>query len=452
MVRISEMLKGIDEIKKSKKSLEVLIGLALNEGNLDLENGLWWMGSSKIKPLIDRLENANLVKRELKYDKYQKMDIEHLLLITNSKKSISKVLEKALITWSTEKYIPAIKRTKSKIGLHLFSILEKNDWNMSLVDLESELCIYRDDGAVRNHLSRLFERRLVYYNYEFDKIVVPKNVADSVIQNLINKRDKLNEEHEQLFKKAIQKWKSGIPNEQMLALQIISQKKIARVDLLKFLQEHGFWEMEAEDILYEIEDLPLVSVERDDGITYYSIAKYADKIVKKVLPRSKIKTKTPEKPQAKEEFVFLADDDLIGKSIEMIKTTKKQVVICCPWITSGRLQEPLIELVEKKKKLTIYHITHHGTQDFVDGLRDRLMTTNMDLYNNLECRRIRKLHCKIVLKDKNEVLISSKNLTDSDDRDAGVWSCNAEIVQRAYKFVERLPKADDRNQKNISEL
>jgi hypothetical protein len=274
-------------------------------------------------------------------------------------------------------------------------------------------------------------------------------VADSIIQNLIDKRDKLNEEHEQLLEKAIQKWKSGISDEQMLALQVISQKNIARVDLLKFLQERGFGEIGAEDVLYKIEELPLVSVEMDNGITYYSIPKYADEIVKKVLPRSKIKIKPPKKPQAKEEFVFLADDDLIGKSIEMIKTTKKQMVICCPWITLDRLQEPLIELVEKKKKLTIYYLTHGGTQDFVDGLQKRLMNTSKELYSNLEYQRIRKLHCKIVLKDKNEVLISSKNLTPSDDRDAGVWSCNVEIVQRAYKFVERLSKSNDRNQKNL---
>ncbi|HDM36002.1 MAG TPA: hypothetical protein ENG09_01925 [Candidatus Syntrophoarchaeum butanivorans] len=130
---------------------------------------------------------------------------------------------------------------------------------------------------------------------------------------------------------------------------------------------------------------------------------------------------------------------MVDKLINMINTAQRRIIICCPWLNMEALQEPLVDLVSRKKELIIYYRSSSAnTQKFIDSLRDRIVEINKDLYGFYKTRSIGTVHSKLFIKDDKEIIISSKNLTTGKDRDAGVWSNDEEVIRHALRFVESL--------------
>ena len=447
-VTIPKFLKAIDKVERSKKTLHLLITLILNNGKLSLEDArstleiAWgYCSPSELKQLTKNLEKANLVRVIYELND-EGIETETLHLSNTTKRGLTKALEKALIKWSAERKVSNIDRGRTITDLHLFSILRRNRWEMTLEDLESELAIYYSWTTVRNHVDGLFNERIIFVDYVIDKVVTPPDVIERVEIILDKNADKINHKIKQLYKSAIERWKKELEKEEIDAMRfIMERKKTTRTELLNFLEKQGYDEINARDIVNNVISLPFIQSRLRGGKTELSIPRYGKRIVKEILPEEKIsKIEKPTKKiyQKRRDFEFLADDDILDKIKEMIKSARKEIILCYYDINLPELKEYLKDAAIKRKKVTILYKNGHN---FIEDLREQIYKENEKLLRYFKAKYYKNIHCKMMLKDGKEVLISSKNLTRGNMHDTGIWSCNEELVNHAYGYVKSLMPA-----------
>ncbi|MHC1573561.1 MAG: hypothetical protein ACXQTJ_03850 [Candidatus Syntropharchaeales archaeon] len=246
-------------------------------------------------PRIKKLEGAGLVKRGVEDDEELGGRVEYVSLVNRGRRAIKKILEKALIEWSAETRVSEVKWGRSKIDTYIFRILERNNWDMHLRHLKSELSLFWAENTVRDHINNLSTERLIYRSFLHERVLVGKNAVEKVKPIIKERKKEIEDYIPQLLDKAIGKWSNNITDEILLVLQLINEEeKVKRLGILNFLQDQGFGEADSENILYDMGNLPLIDFEiGEDGTTYYSIPAYAFDILKGVLSKRKMKAKKP---------------------------------------------------------------------------------------------------------------------------------------------------------------
>lgn len=426
-----KILDGIEKIKSSKRALHLLILLLLNGGELDLEEVYEWSASVKEK-LARELEQAKLVRREYRYT--EDGDVYEYLIFTD-KRVRTKALEKALIEWSTERKTREIEQTRSLTDIYIFKILERYGWIANLEVVKDELNLFYSSGTVESHISSLFKKRLLFRG--MDVIIVPPDVRERVVNILHKNEGKLKEKMEHLKAKAIERWKEELSTEQKLAIKYLLYGDKTKGELLDLLQRAGIDEFDAQDVVDWLENLPMIGSYIDNGVKKFRVHNFCIEMVKKILldvDVPKVQEKKRERKISRP-FEFLSDDTLIDRVIEMIRSTRRELIMCYYDINLNRIEEPLKDLIRKGKR--VYILYRRGSK-FIERLERDLKQIRKWQY--FEKFHIKDLHCKMVLKDRKELLVSSKNLTESGSRwkDTGIWTTDNDIVQRAYKYIKSL--------------
>lgn len=151
--------------------------------------------------------------------------------------------------------------------------------------------------------------------------------------------------------------------------------------------------------------------------------------------------------QKKPDTAFTATFEAAGiDSIEstlhqMISRAQSEIVIVSPWIKEAawlRIRDRIAKFCRNGGSFKVF--IRGSAEDFYSGACDRSVVEEIMRFGGVvTC--IPQLHAKVYLIDRHEALISSANFTRSGldlGYEAGVWSCNPVIVQKVYRFVEKL--------------
>jgi phosphatidylserine/phosphatidylglycerophosphate/cardiolipin synthase-like enzyme len=149
----------------------------------------------------------------------------------------------------------------------------------------------------------------------------------------------------------------------------------------------------------------------------------------------------------KQDTVFAATFQSVGMdSIEeslhaMIGRAELEIILVTPWI-KGRIWErvrgKVLKFVKNGGELKVFIKGDKG--DFSSGRSDYNVVRAIRRYGGV-VKFVPRLHAKVYVVDQREALICSANLSRSGmdfSYEAGVWTCNPEIVNEVGKFVDRL--------------
>ena len=151
--------------------------------------------------------------------------------------------------------------------------------------------------------------------------------------------------------------------------------------------------------------------------------------------------------EKKRDTVFVATFEKVGMdSIEdslhaMINRAEREIILVTPWITEGiweRIRGNVLEFARDGGKLRVF--IKGMDDDFSSGRSDYSVVEEIRKYGG-KVKFVPKLHAKVYVVDRREVLICSANLSRSGldfGYEAGVWSCDPGIVKGVGKFVNRL--------------
>ena len=129
---------------------------------------------------------------------------------------------------------------------------------------------------------------------------------------------------------------------------------------------------------------------------------------------------------------FVATFEEVGMdSIEaflhtMIKRARREILLVSPWIKSGiweRMRVTIIEFMDNGGTVRVF--IKGDDDDFTSGRSDRSVVDDI-VGNGGKVTFVPRLHAKLCVVDRLEVLISSANLTRSGldfSYEAGVWCC-----------------------------
>nr|AAU84194.1 hypothetical protein GZ37D1_41 [uncultured archaeon GZfos37D1] len=145
--------------------------------------------------------------------------------------------------------------------------------------------------------------------------------------------------------------------------------------------------------------------------------------------------------------VFAATFEKVGKdSIEnslhaMINRAEMEIILVSPWI-KGRIWERIrggvLKFVKNGGELKVFIKGDKG--DFSSGRSDYSVVRAIRRYGGV-VKFVPRLHAKVYVVDRREALICSANLSRSGmdySFEAGVWTCNPEIVKEVGEFVDRF--------------
>lgn len=152
----------------------------------------------------------------------------------------------------------------------------------------------------------------------------------------------------------------------------------------------------------------------------------------------------------KQEPVFIHTSPLFQNSLHvrqiyekiynMVHKAQREIRITSPFI--DMLYEEIINLKQKNPNLTIKVITRPKKE--IEGTRGRIARNVVDLLNIATRGNVVQsslIHSRVVIIDNEEVLVSSADLTRDqlfDEFNAGIWTSNKEIVEKAISFFENL--------------
>ena len=119
----------------------------------------------------------------------------------------------------------------------------------------------------------------------------------------------------------------------------------------------------------------------------------------------------------------------------MFHSAKSEIRILSPYIEI--LHDELIKLITEKPELTFKMITRPKDDKGVN----RKVIDQLNKYTKGNCKANWKIHSRMIIIDKNEVLISSSDLDRNgliDQYNAGLWTRDKEAVEDAIKFFENI--------------
>ena len=119
----------------------------------------------------------------------------------------------------------------------------------------------------------------------------------------------------------------------------------------------------------------------------------------------------------------------------ILHSAKSEIRILSPYIEI--LHDELIKLITEKPELTFKMITRPKDDKGVN----RKVIDQLNKYTGGNCKSNWKIHSRLVIVDKNEVLISSSDLDRNgliDQYNAGIWTRDQETVTEAIKFFENI--------------
>ena len=149
----------------------------------------------------------------------------------------------------------------------------------------------------------------------------------------------------------------------------------------------------------------------------------------------------------KPDTVFTATFEKVGvDSIEdclhaMIGRAEREIVLVTPWIKEGiwkRMRGKVLKFVKNGGDLKVF--IKGDPNDFSSGRSDYSVVQEIRKYGG-KVKFVPRLHAKVYVVDQREALICSANLSRSGldfGYEAGVWSCNPNIVKDLRGFVKTL--------------
>ena len=207
---------------------------------------------------------------------------------------------------------------------------------------------------------------------------------------------------------------------------------IKAVEWIKRIQkEHWYWSADACLALISAGEGPKVSLE---------YVEWRDMLRKQELKY--IKTYfVHTSPKYFEEY-HVEDVQKIIK--RMLHSAKSEIRILSPYIEI--LHDELIKLITEKTELTFKMITRPKDDKGVN----RKVIDQLNKYSGGNCKSNWKIHSRMVIVDKHEVLISSSDLDRNgliDQYNAGIWTSDKETVEAAIKFFENIwTESNDKTQ------
>ena len=125
---------------------------------------------------------------------------------------------------------------------------------------------------------------------------------------------------------------------------------------------------------------------------------------------------------------------------DMFQSAKSEIRILSPYIEI--LHDELIKLIIEKPDLSFKIITRPKKDPGVN----KKVIDRLNEYTKGNCKTNWKIHSRMVIIDKNEVLISSSDLDRNgliDQYNAGLWTRDKETVEDAIKFFENIWNASN---------
>ena len=119
----------------------------------------------------------------------------------------------------------------------------------------------------------------------------------------------------------------------------------------------------------------------------------------------------------------------------MFHSAKSEIRILSPYIEI--MHDELIKLMTEKPKLSFKMITRPKEDRGVN----KKVIDQLNKYTKGNCKANWKIHSRMIIIDKNEVLISSSDLDRNgliDQYNAGLWTKDEETVEDAIKFFENI--------------
>ena len=140
-------------------------------------------------------------------------------------------------------------------------------------------------------------------------------------------------------------------------------------------------------------------------------------------------------------FEIAGIDGIENQLNEMLDKADQEIMIITPWITWDgwkRYRRPIQDFIRNGGQFKLYMRGEKG--DFEKGLSNENVVKEIKNFGGT-VKFVPNLHAKIFLIDREEIIITSANLTGrglDHNYESGIWTCNPVIVQGAYNFVTHL--------------
>ncbi len=124
---------------------------------------------------------------------------------------------------------------------------------------------------------------------------------------------------------------------------------------------------------------------------------------------------------------FLSDPEIEPKMLEMINSATEELLLISPWIYKDVILESLI--IARNRGI-IAKIIVRKFKINRDNMNHLISIQKLDM-NGIQIAFTDNIHAKILIKDGKELLLSSKNMIDSNAIDMGIWNRIKNEVKKA---------------------
>jgi phosphatidylserine/phosphatidylglycerophosphate/cardiolipin synthase-like enzyme len=143
-------------------------------------------------------------------------------------------------------------------------------------------------------------------------------------------------------------------------------------------------------------------------------------------------------PYSKPETKAIFDIDIYKQVNDLISSTNQLLVIASPWIRDcDHLLDGLSDLRDKgvsaiviTRPLDPNERGYSQSEQILDGLKIRGVKIKFD----------KRLHGKVIISDKEKIIISSANLTGKSllsNHEIGIWSNDPNVINETYEYLEK---------------
>jgi hypothetical protein len=158
---------------------------------------------------------------------------------------------------------------------------------------------------------------------------------------------------------------------------------------------------------------------------------------KEMLMNQKLKHMKPHFVHTSPEYYEQRHIENIQKAIRtMFQSAKSEIRILSPHFEL--LHDELIKLITKKPNLSVKMITRPKEEQ---AKHNQKVIDQLNKYTRGNCKSNWKIHSRMIIIDKHEVLISSSDFDRNgliDQYNAGIWTRDKETVEAAIKFFENI--------------
>lgn len=127
-------------------------------------------------------------------------------------------------------------------------------------------------------------------------------------------------------------------------------------------------------------------------------------------------------------FELIQDDrQIIPRILKEIKAARYEILLISPWFYHKEIEEALIQKVRSKISVKILTRPFNKNARFQDNDLHREALFNLD-QAGVQVRGHEKIHLKLIIIDKNRVILTSKNMIESEAIDSA-------IVIKDHKWV-----------------